>query len=405
LKDHVQVSVEEMRTGLDHALEGHRKMKDDFERDRRERLQVQEELHEKVDGFLVKERAERELHHSTLSTLIQGATAGYSEELAQHRNSLQVIEARTYKAQKDHMAALDSRLADPLSRLQDIERRFAHVQASIQQECESRSSLHEVFDQMLQSERTKLTNLITQKANIARLDLAGLEKTWQEKLDKEISERVAAEEGQKSELGRTQVAVKERMDRLQNEWHELENRSSIAHADAKGVEHMYRKLESEVNAIRAASADQHRQTQQAFADERAAREAGAQQIEDQLDWLGDVHDRMRNIFSFKQQVKPSVPSVAAIRAASPAAAASTGGGAHQPIRGGPPTRSTAAVAPEVPPWQQRLSSPPATSSYESAATRNGLPYEPLARLTEPLANSTGSEAVRSPLLTRDYSSF
>merc|ERR1712110_1141848 len=80
-------------------------------------------------------------------------------------------------------------------------------------------------------------------------------------------------------------------------------------AEARGAEHMYRKLESEVSSVRAATADWRRDAMQGLADERAAREARDQQIEDQIDWLGDSYDRMHDIhvnFRQKQHVRTGV---------------------------------------------------------------------------------------------------
>jgi len=375
LKEHVQVSVQEMRTGLDHVADHCRKIKEDFERDRRDRLQTHEELHDKVQGYLGRERTERELLHSTLNTLVQSSVSSHAEELSALRGRLQEIEDRTHKAHKDHMAVLDAKFMEPVSKLQHIERRFEHVQASIAQECESRASLHEVFDQMLKNERTKLTNLITQKANIARLDCDEIQRALQEKLDKEMSEREVGDEGHQATLARSKAELTEHIDAMQTKCQALMADAHSALAEARGAEQMYRKLESEVSSVKAATADWRRDAMQGLADERAAREARDQQIEDQLDWLGDVHDRMHDIFRHKQHVKTGVSA-----------------------RGSSTTTAASGT-----PWQLGSLGDPSSKSAESV-TR---PMEPIARAlgstplrAEPFGGELGSTTLRSP--RRDY---
>lgn len=399
LREHVQIAVEEIRTSLDNLIEDQRKAKDGFERERRDRLHAHEELQEKVQGFLGKERAERELHHSTLNSLLQGSVNSYTEEITALRGRVQEVEARIHQAHKEHMSALDAKFAEPVSKLQHIERRFEHVQASIAQECESRASLHEVFDQMLKNERTKLTNLITQKANIARLDCEEIQRVLQERLDKERGERETNNENQTVALARCKAALTDQFGTVTNECQVLLNEARSALAESRGAEHMFRKLENELSAVRNSTLDARREAMQGLSEERAAREVGQQHLVEQLGWLGDHHDRMREVFVQKNERKNGQSDWGPSTNASETRARQT-----EPIgvMGSPPRVMEPVVGtvgsspPRMPPAE------PITRFVDSAVggamspPARSPPAEPIARFADSVVGAAISHPPRSP---------
>merc|ERR1712118_292501 len=159
-----------------------------------------------------------------------------------------------------------------------MDRRVEHIVASIQQESLARQSLAEVFEQMLKTERTKLTNLVTQKATFSRLDCEELQKTVQESLERNRLERDATLENLVAAQNRQHANVEERLGDMDTHWKNMDHRCQMVMAESRDTETRYRKLFDE--QVGSALRDVRREAQDWLGQERAAREAKEKQFAD-----------------------------------------------------------------------------------------------------------------------------
>jgi alpha-amylase/alpha-mannosidase (GH57 family) len=168
-----------------------------------------------------------------------------------------------------------------------------HIQASINQESVARHSLSEVFEQMLKTERTKLMNLITQKAAFARLDCENMQKALTEQIEKETSDRAGHADGVVSQLARLKSSMNERMSMCENGCQTVEQKYQAMQQEVREYDTRQRKLEEQLNAmLRSCVAEM----QSIINDEKIARENADMEIEQHLEYLGDFHDKIRESY-------------------------------------------------------------------------------------------------------------
>merc|ERR1712110_253333 len=210
---------------------------------------------------------------------------------------LQEIEDTIHQAHKEDMRALEVRVSEPASKIHQMEHRIEHVLASIQQESVARQSLAEVFEQMLKTERSKLTNLITQKAAFARLDCEEMQKAFQESLERSRNERDTACESLVVVQNKYQATIEERLGDIDHQWKAMDQRCQTLLTESRDAEMRYRKLFEE--QVGTAIRETKKESQDTMAEERAARVASVNKLADQLDWIGEQHDRLRDVFLHK----------------------------------------------------------------------------------------------------------
>merc|ERR1712232_97817 len=89
---------------------------------------------------------------------------------------------------------------------------------------------------------------------------------------------------------------------LDNQWKAMDQRCQTLLTESRDSEMRYRKLFEE--QVGTAIRDVKRETQDTVAEERNARLARERQLVDQFDWIGEQHDRMRDVFLQKGPRKP-----------------------------------------------------------------------------------------------------
>eukprot|EP00928_Gymnodinium_smaydae_P053498 TRINITY_DN37477_c0_g1_i1.p1 TRINITY_DN37477_c0_g1~~TRINITY_DN37477_c0_g1_i1.p1 ORF type:complete len:575 (-),score=166.70 TRINITY_DN37477_c0_g1_i1:270-1994(-) len=298
LREMVQNQVDELKQAYDQLLDHQRKVSDRVDRGDREWQQAHEDLHNNMRGMIDKERTDRDLHNSKFLTHIsnlQNELASHREELPRMQERLQDAEERSAGNNKEHLNTIDARLAEPIQRLKENERRLEHMQASIQQESVARHSLAEVFEQMIKTERTKLTNLVNQKAAFAKLDSEELAKTLNERLDNEINERGNVCEGLSQALARLKNTVQERFAAMEKDTGH-EGRIAQVIQEVRDIDQQTRKSEDQLlSMIR----DTRKEMQAALGEERGERERGDSYLEEQIEWINDYYDKMHNVLQHK----------------------------------------------------------------------------------------------------------
>lgn len=312
LKQHVQQAVDEVRIGSDQL---HRKLMEDLDKEKRDRHQSQDDLQSTVRELLDQERTDREMHYSKVNSHfanVHGDLTTQRDENKMLGGRLQEVEDIVHNIYKEQMQTFELKLAEPASKIHQMERRIEHVLASIGQESVARQSLAEVFEQMMKTERTKMTNLVTQKAAFARLDCEEMQKNVQESLDRQRSEREAVTESLQTAQARNQAITEDRLGDIDNQWKAMDQRCQTLLTESRDSELRYRKLFDD--QVGTAIRDLKKETQDTFADERAARVSREKSLVDQFDWIGEQHDRMRDVFLQKGPRKPVKSALQATRA-------------------------------------------------------------------------------------------
>jgi hypothetical protein len=290
LRKHVQNALDEIRGSSDQL---HRKITEDLDIERRERERAHAD-------FLDKDRKDREMHYSKINSYFANSQVDLGNLRDEHKTlggRLQEVENKVHNMLKEQIDCLELKIHEPMSLVQQMDRRVEHIVASIQQESLARQSLAEVFEQMLKTERTKLTNLVTQKATFSRLDCEELQKTVQESLERNRLERDATLENLVAAQNRQHANVEERLGDMDTHWKNMDHRCQMVMAESRDTETRYRKLFDE--QVGSALRDVRREAQDWLGQERAAREAKEKQFADHLEFIGEQHERLRDVFVHK----------------------------------------------------------------------------------------------------------
>eukprot|EP00927_Polykrikos_kofoidii_P055667 TRINITY_DN4988_c0_g1_i1.p1 TRINITY_DN4988_c0_g1~~TRINITY_DN4988_c0_g1_i1.p1 ORF type:complete len:552 (+),score=103.71 TRINITY_DN4988_c0_g1_i1:128-1783(+) len=312
LKEHMAQLNEEMRGSVDGVMDHVRKVRDLHDKAKTDHATHGEALETRMRGHLEKESTERDdalkRLHSFVSSL-HSDHGSFKEELAPLRNRLQDVEDRSLSTHKDVAKVIDAKLTEPSAKLQALDRRLEHIQASINQESLARHSLAEVFEQMLKTERTKLMNLITQKAAFARLDCENMQKTLTEQIEKEASDRGSHAESLAGQIARFRASINDRLSICETECQSVDQKYHAMQNEVHEFDMRQRKLEDQLHGmLRTCVAE----LQTAIAEERTCRENADNDLEERMEYLGDIHDKVRETFVQKgprsMRLSNSVPS-------------------------------------------------------------------------------------------------
>eukprot|EP00927_Polykrikos_kofoidii_P040154 TRINITY_DN34371_c0_g1_i1.p1 TRINITY_DN34371_c0_g1~~TRINITY_DN34371_c0_g1_i1.p1 ORF type:complete len:528 (+),score=92.38 TRINITY_DN34371_c0_g1_i1:232-1815(+) len=297
--EHTAQTREEVSTGLASVMDQVRKVRALHEKTMSDSSTHGEALESRMLGFLEKERnardeATQKLHCSVAS--LHTDHRALKEELTPLRNRLQEVEHRSISTTQDISDFLDAKFSEPAARLQGIERRMEHIQASINQENVARHALGEVFEQMLKTERTKLMNVISQRATSAKLETEHMQKTLTELIEKEASDRSSNAEVVMSQFTRMKASVDERVSICEHDCQNMEQKYKVVQNGVHECDMKQRKFDEQINGtLRTHIAEIHT----AIKEERASREEGDRDIEERIEFLGDFHDKFRETFMQK----------------------------------------------------------------------------------------------------------
>eukprot|EP00401_Gymnodinium_catenatum_P074632 CAMPEP_0117514422 /NCGR_PEP_ID=MMETSP0784-20121206/30061_1 /TAXON_ID=39447 /ORGANISM="" /LENGTH=571 /DNA_ID=CAMNT_0005310217 /DNA_START=69 /DNA_END=1781 /DNA_ORIENTATION=+ len=332
LEERLGLQSEESRVAMDRIVESHRDMKERLEDEIRSRTKIHEEFQAKYREFFERARRQPELngaqHRNQASSLPAGVASckedgelqihesipklgvpeaeqtpdvaslvrrldQLQEEMPVIRGKLSAMSMKHQTLENESIKRLEAQMAEQPQNLAVLERRLEQLQATVAQESTARNSMGSLFDQSLQSERTKVANMLTQKVAQLKQKSDDTERQLHERLDNEALDRESHVQALRASHESEINAFRDRMSTLESSQSINEEKLGKLLRELRDLEKQSHKIEDKITSI-------NRKTMNDVVamihDERAAREATIIDIERQLEWYGEGHDKLRELF-------------------------------------------------------------------------------------------------------------
>eukprot|EP00931_Biecheleriopsis_adriatica_P087630 TRINITY_DN62061_c0_g1_i1.p1 TRINITY_DN62061_c0_g1~~TRINITY_DN62061_c0_g1_i1.p1 ORF type:complete len:636 (-),score=167.71 TRINITY_DN62061_c0_g1_i1:47-1954(-) len=296
LRDQLRQNADDWKNSHLMAMEHSTKLHDGLNRSLRELMLAHEGHRSDVDAALNQLRGSFQTELNGLRDHVNSRaaemSAGQKDDPAL-RSRIQEMDDRIGSLGREHQRLMDMRLKDKDGKLQELERGLEGITSALSQESQARQSLAEVFEQMLKAERTKLVNMMTQKAACARLDNKELQKALMDLLTKESSERHDQATALKEDLQSLINSLGDRLGGVEGDCHGLQQQWHGAQVSLRGFESQLRKLES---AVESCVVTMRTEVKSSIDKERNQREMEDNTIKEQVDLLEGFHKHMREFY-------------------------------------------------------------------------------------------------------------
>mmetsp|Transcript_47233 Transcript_47233/g.131891 ORF Transcript_47233/g.131891 Transcript_47233/m.131891 type:complete len:495 (+) Transcript_47233:79-1563(+) len=285
----LQVQAAEATTAVQSMMEENRGFHEKIDDDIRARSVAHDETLRSCRELVDKDKHDRERHREHVLKVVkdvQSDLAATKEELSQLQGKLGTV------------AQLQAQIAEHPKSISAIESRLDELQTNIDKESAARNTLAEVFEHMLKTERTKLLNLITQRAAHAKLENDESRKHLKERLDKVFCDFETQLSAIHAKHAQEKTFFNERMSVVESTSRTNEKKFGALTSELRDLESRYRKLENQASLQ---ARDLLRDVQAMVTDERTPRESAQAEFEMQLGFLGETHDKLRGLFREKSE--------------------------------------------------------------------------------------------------------
>jgi len=303
LKEQVGGHAQEQKSAIQAMAESNKIHQERMDALHKERLSSYDDMHSKCLAMVDETREMMNANHELVMGHVGKAHADVlscKEEVCGNRGKLAEVQQNMVRLQNEQMSELEGRLSEPKSKIQVIERQVQNLQTQIAQENGARRSLADVFEQTMKTESSKLQNLIAQKTAYAKMDTEEIVKTMHDKIDKHTMDSKAAWEALSARHEHEKNAFHDRISTAESLHATADQRFQSIIAELRDLDSRYRKME---DSIEISSHETIREISAILADERSTREVNQQQVAASLNWLGDTHDKMRDLFMAKNRMK------------------------------------------------------------------------------------------------------
>ncbi|CAL1140718.1 unnamed protein product [Cladocopium goreaui] len=300
LKQTVCQELSERREGEETLSELLREVRENLQKEAQNRTAAEEAIKEGFQLSLDQEKADRAAEGNSLRSLLsslQKELSGLKEANSQQRNKLAEVD-HSFNALNARMKELQHSLEDELQKraesAQRLDQSVKDLQSSIETEVDNRKSLAEEVDHVLKSMKSKVKNLVCEQGELSRQAIETARKQLQEQLDREMKTREAVQGKLQSACEDQRLMLLESNERNESLLRELERRcQEQLTMELKEVEAAQIRLTEETHRqLR----DLRESSEERWLEERQAREAQVQGLEDHVDFLEGFLQDARELF-------------------------------------------------------------------------------------------------------------
>lgn len=300
LKQTVCQELSERREGEETLSELLREVRENLQKEAQNRTAAEEAIKEGFQLSLDQEKADRAAEGNSMRSLLstlQKELSGLKDANSQQRNKLAEVD-HSFNALNARMKELQHSLEDELQKRAESAQRqdqsVKDLQSAIETEVDNRKSLAEEVDHVLKSMKSKVKNLVCEQGELSRQAIETARKQLQEQLDREIKTREAVQGKLQSACEDQRLMLLESNERNESLLRELERRCQ---------EHLTMELKEVEAAQIRITEETHRQlrdlresSEERWLEERQAREAQVQGLEDHVDFLEGFLQDARELF-------------------------------------------------------------------------------------------------------------
>mmetsp|Transcript_106283 Transcript_106283/g.298999 ORF Transcript_106283/g.298999 Transcript_106283/m.298999 type:complete len:485 (-) Transcript_106283:179-1633(-) len=327
LREEMLTIGNEHKSALDLLMEHNRKVSEQVEEENRSRRSEHDALHLRCKELIDRERKGREDSQDKLFDhmgAIHTEMAACREELPVLRGKLSTTIDTLDRVENETVRQLHIQVAEFPQTLAALEGHIDQIAVTLSQETSARNSMAEVFDETIRTEHTNLVNMVTQKTTSLKLDVEKQQnnlqqtlETLQERFEKEVREWGDNVSSLHEKHDKEKSMVHERVSCVEGACLSNEQKFGTMTTDISDLDGRFRRMEE---TVASSSRKNFREIQALVAEERSAREAVVADFQDQFDWFGDTHDRLRELLianAGQTRASSRPTSRATSRAASP----------------------------------------------------------------------------------------
>eukprot|EP00435_Cladocopium_sp_Y103_P072329 s140_g39.t3 len=303
LKDQLMQQVDEWKSGHAMVMEHSTKLHDRMRKGLRALMAAHETHRSEVEQSqkILRENLEQKLENQWQEVLRQFDDRCSYKEDGDLRNRIEDLEASIDPTLERHTQGLQLKCEELEQRCKELESSSKWMGATLSQEVNSRNAMVEVFEQMLKTETSKLSSLVSDQIAVAHLDCKETQKTILDHLSKETAERQEQARGINGDLASLGNSLGDRLGRLEGAWHGVRQDWRESQSSFRSMQGQLRLLEDGLESgLQGLRSEMH----SSLREERLKREVNGTSMAEQMQAWEEFHKHLRQFYMAHTALPP-----------------------------------------------------------------------------------------------------
>jgi len=302
LKDQLLQQVDEWKSGHGMVMEHSNKLHDRMRKGLRA-LMVAHETHRNAvqeSQKVLQEHIEQKLENKLEEVLrqLEDSCMPKDDDL---RNRIEELEASIDPILEQNTQGLQLKCEELEQRCKELESSSKWMGATLSQEVNSRNAMVEVFEQMLKTETSKISNSVSDQIAVAHLDCKETQKTILDHLSKETMERQDQARGINGDLTTLGNSLGDRLGRLEGAWHGVRQDWRESQSTFRSMQGQLRLLEDGLESgLQGLRSEMH----SSLREERLKREVNGTSMAEQMQAWEEFHKHLRQFYMAHTALPP-----------------------------------------------------------------------------------------------------
>jgi len=302
LKDQLLQQVDEWKSGHGMVMEHSNKLHDRMRKGLRA-LMVAHETHRNAvqeSQKVLQEHIEQKLENKLEEVLrqLEDSCMPKDDDL---RNRIEELEASVDPILEQNTQGLQLKCEELEQRCKELESSSKWMGATLSQEVNSRNAMVEVFEQMLKTETSKISNSVSDRIAVAHLDCKETQKTILDHLSKETMERQDQARGINGDLTTLGNSLGDRLGRLEGAWHGVRQDWRESQSTFRSMQGQLRLLEDGLESgLQGLRSEMH----SSLREERLKREVNGTSMAEQMQAWEEFHKHLRQFYMAHTALPP-----------------------------------------------------------------------------------------------------
>ena len=302
LKDQLLQQVDEWKSGHGMVMEHSNKLHDRMRKGLRA-LMVAHETHRNAvqeSQKVLQEHIEQKLENKLEEVLrqLEDSCTPKDDDL---RNRIEELEASIDPILEQNTQGLQLKCEELEQRCKELESSSKWMGATLSQEVNSRNAMVEVFEQMLKTETSKISNSVSDQIAVAHLDCKETQKTILDHLSKETMERQDQARGINGDLTTLGNSLGYRLGRLEGAWHGVRQDWRESQSTFRSMQGQLRLLEDGLESgLQGLRSEMH----SSLREERLKREVNGTSMAEQMQAWEEFHKHLRQFYMAHTALPP-----------------------------------------------------------------------------------------------------
>jgi len=302
LKDQLLQQVDEWKSGHGMVMEHSNKLHDRMRKGLRA-LVVAHETHRNAvqeSQKVLQEHIEQKLENKLEEVLrqLEDSCTPKDDDL---RNRIEELEASIDPILEQNTQGLQLKCEELEQRCKELESSSKWMGATLSQEVNSRNAMVEVFEQMLKTETSKISNSVSDQIAVAHLDCKETQKTILDHLSKETMERQDQARGINGDLTTLGNSLGDRLGRLEGAWHGVRQDWRESQSTFRSMQGQLRLLEDGLESgLQGLRSEMH----SSLREERLKREVNGTSMAEQMQAWEEFHKHLRQFYMAHTALPP-----------------------------------------------------------------------------------------------------